>query len=125
MSEYNTPPVTAPHVPNYLIASIFLTLCCCLPLGIPAIIFSSMASSHLAAGNYAAASDASNKAKLFLVDIKDFDGVLQTAGFAACDSDLFFVASDLFFKFFYFIAMVFNILFYFIYRLSKRAARKI
>lgn len=65
MSEYNTPPVTAPHVPNYLIASIFLTLCCCLPLGIPAIIFSSMASSHLAAGNYAAALEASNKAKLF------------------------------------------------------------
>jgi len=60
--EPSTPP---PHVPNYLVASIFLTACCCLPLGIPAIIFSSQASSQLAAGNYAAALEASNKAKLF------------------------------------------------------------
>jgi hypothetical protein len=52
-------------IPNYLVQSIVATLCCCLPLGIVAIIFSAQVNSKLAAGDLAGARDASAKAKMF------------------------------------------------------------
>lgn len=52
-------------IPNYLVQSILITLCCCLPLGIVAIIFSAQVNSKLAVGDVAGAQDASNKARLF------------------------------------------------------------
>jgi hypothetical protein len=55
----------AQTIPNYLVQSILVTLCCCLPLGVVAIIFSAQVNSKLAAGDIAGAQDASNKAKLF------------------------------------------------------------
>lgn len=62
-----TGPVTGggPQIPNYLVQSILVTLCCCLPLGIVAIIFSAQVNSKLAQGDYAGAQEASNKAKMF------------------------------------------------------------
>lgn len=54
-----------PVIPNYLVHSIIATLCCCLPLGIVAIIFSAQVNQKLAIGDVAGAQDASNKAKLF------------------------------------------------------------
>jgi hypothetical protein len=59
------PGAPATQVPNYLVQSILVTLCCCLPLGVVAIIFSAQVNSKLAAGDVAGAMDASRKAKLF------------------------------------------------------------
>jgi hypothetical protein len=52
-------------VPNYLWPSIAATLCCCAPLGIPAIIYASRVDAFVANGDHAAAQEASNKAKMF------------------------------------------------------------
>ena len=62
--SYGTPPAGEP-IPNYLIQSIIVTLCCCLPLGVVAIIFAAQVNSKLAAGDVAGARDASAKAKMF------------------------------------------------------------
>jgi hypothetical protein len=59
------PQPAGPGIPNYLIQSILVTLCCCQPLGIVAIIFAAMVNSRIAAGDLAGARDASSKAKLF------------------------------------------------------------
>ncbi|HEX7808552.1 MAG TPA: CD225/dispanin family protein [Thermoanaerobaculia bacterium] len=45
--------------------SIIVTLCCCLPLGVVAIIFAAQVNTKLAAGDIAGAREASDKAKLF------------------------------------------------------------
>jgi hypothetical protein len=65
--SYGTPSagVPGPTIPNYLVQSILVTLCCCLPLGVVAIVFSAQVNSKLAAGDIAGAQDASNKAKMF------------------------------------------------------------
>jgi interferon-induced transmembrane protein len=52
-------------IPNYLVQSIIVTLCCCLPLGVVAIIFAAQVNSKMAAGDVAGAREASDKAKLF------------------------------------------------------------
>ena len=68
-SGYGAPgpgtPAPGPAIPNYLVQSILVTLCCCLPLGVVAIVFSAQVNSKLAAGDIAGAQDASNKAKMF------------------------------------------------------------
>lgn len=59
------PPTTAPAaVPNYLIPAI-LSLFCCWPLAIVAIIFAAQVNGKVAAGDIQGAIDASKKAKLF------------------------------------------------------------
>lgn len=59
------PPVGGPaNVPNYLIPAI-LSLFCCWPLAIVAIIFAAQVNGKVAAGDIAGAVDASKKAKLF------------------------------------------------------------
>lgn len=52
-------------MPNYLVQSILVTLCCCLPFGIVAIIFAAQVNSKLATGDYAGAVEASGKAKMW------------------------------------------------------------
>ena len=52
-------------VPNYLVYSILVTLFCCLPLGVVAIVFAAQVNSKLAAGDYYGAVDASNKARMW------------------------------------------------------------
>ncbi len=54
-----------PAIPNYLVHSILVTLFCCLPLGIAAIVFSAQVNSKLAAGDVQGATDSSDKARLF------------------------------------------------------------
>lgn len=63
--QYGAGPATEGGVPNYLVQSILVTIFCCLPFGIPAIIFAAQVNGKLAAGDYAGAVDASNKAKMW------------------------------------------------------------
>jgi hypothetical protein len=50
-------------VPNYLVYSILVTIFCCVPFGIVSIVYAAQVNGKLAAGDYAGAVDASNKAK--------------------------------------------------------------
>jgi hypothetical protein len=59
---YGQPPVY-PYVPNYLAHAIVVTLLCCLPFGIPAIVYSSQVNGRLAVGDVAGAQDCSRKAR--------------------------------------------------------------
>jgi Interferon-induced transmembrane protein/zinc-ribbon domain len=52
-------------VPNYLVFAILATVFCCLPTGIPAIIYAAQVNSKLQAGDYAGAQAASSNAKLW------------------------------------------------------------
>ena len=54
---------TPRSVPSYLAQAIIVTLLCCLPFGIVAIVYAAQVSGKLAAGDYAGAVEASNKAK--------------------------------------------------------------
>lgn len=60
------PPLTGqprPHVPNYLVPAILCTVFCCLPFGIPAIVFAAQVNSKLQAGDVTGAMASSAKAK--------------------------------------------------------------
>ncbi len=59
----NTPPPAV--IPNYLVQSILVTLFCCWPFGIPAIVLAAKVNGLAASGNIAGALDASNKAKMW------------------------------------------------------------
>jgi len=59
------PPTGGPAtVPNYMVPAI-ISIFCCWPLAIPAIIFASQVNNKAAAGDIAGAQDASKKAKMF------------------------------------------------------------
>jgi len=65
-----TPPMTqAPVIgerpPDYLAFSIIVTLCCCMPMGVVAIVFSANSRSMLESGNLEGAKEAADKARLF------------------------------------------------------------
>jgi hypothetical protein len=64
--QWTPPPATGgtTTVPNYLVPAI-LSIFCCWPLGIVAIIFAAQVNGKVAAGDLAGAADASKKAKLF------------------------------------------------------------
>jgi hypothetical protein len=67
MSQNWTPPPAAggsATVPNYLVPAI-ISIFCCWPVAIAAIIFATQVNSKLAAGDTAGAQEASKKAKMF------------------------------------------------------------
>jgi hypothetical protein len=67
MSQNWTPPPASggsATVPNYLVPAI-ISIFCCWPLAIPAIIFATQVNGKVAAGDIAGAQDSSKKAKMF------------------------------------------------------------
>jgi hypothetical protein len=52
-------------IPNYLVQSILVTLLCCLPFGIPAIVYSAQVNGKIQSGDIQGAIDSSNKAKMW------------------------------------------------------------
>jgi len=57
------PQLSGQQIPNYMAQSILVTLFCCLPAGIPAIVYAAQVNSKLQAGDVAGAMDSSQKAK--------------------------------------------------------------
>ena len=53
------------RIPNYLAPSIIVTLFCCLPLGIPAILFSAQVNGKIQAGDIRGAMESSRRAKMW------------------------------------------------------------
>lgn len=74
----------APQAPvkNYLVPAILVTLCCCLPGGVVAIIYAAQVNSKLNAGDVAGAMAASNNAKTWCW-ISAIVGILLGLGGAA------------------------------------------
>ena len=61
-------PITAvpgAEIPNYLWQSIAVTLCCCLPFGIAAIVYAAQVNSKLGLGDTVGAQNSSKKAKMW------------------------------------------------------------
>jgi hypothetical protein len=54
-----------PQIPNYLVQAILVTLCCCLPFGIVAIIYAAQVNGKIDSGDIPGAIAASNNAKLW------------------------------------------------------------
>jgi len=71
-----------PKVPNYLVHSIIVTLCCCLPFGIVALVYAAQVNSKLAIGDVAAAEASSRNAKTWAI-VGFIAGIVSGAGFAA------------------------------------------
>lgn len=62
-SAVPTPSKRPPNVTNWLVPAIFCTLCCCLPTGIPAIVFAAHANSRKSAGDWDGAQAAARSAR--------------------------------------------------------------
>jgi hypothetical protein len=58
-------PVTPVKIPNYLVQSILVTLCCCLPFGIVSIVYAAQVNTKANAGDIQGAMDASRKANMW------------------------------------------------------------
>jgi hypothetical protein len=54
-----------PQMPNYLVPAILCTIFCCLPFGIPAIIFAAQVNAKLQAGDVSGAMESSRKARMW------------------------------------------------------------
>jgi hypothetical protein len=52
-------------VPNYLVQAILVTVCCCMPFGIPAIVFAAQVNTKLGRGDVLGAQESSRKAKMW------------------------------------------------------------
>jgi hypothetical protein len=52
-------------IEDYLVPAILVTLCCCLPFGIAAIVYAAQANSKKSVGDWAGAKDAAGKAKMW------------------------------------------------------------
>jgi hypothetical protein len=59
--------VPAVSVPNYLVFAILVTVFCCLPTGIAAIIYAAQVNTKLQAGDIAGAQQASKNAKMWVL----------------------------------------------------------
>ena len=62
-NPYQSANQTTPQIPNYLVQSILVTVFCCIPFGIVAIIKAASVNGKIAAGDIAGAQEASQSAK--------------------------------------------------------------
>lgn len=62
-----TPQDDEPMPPTYLVWSVIMTVICCLPAGVVAIVFSSMVSNRFYAGNIEGAKRASRRAEIWII----------------------------------------------------------
>ena len=53
------------YIPDYLVQAILITVCCCLPFGIVAIVYAARVKAFLLGGQNAMAQEASDKAKMW------------------------------------------------------------
>jgi uncharacterized membrane protein YvbJ len=58
-------PVTQVAIPNYLVQAIIITLCCCLPFGIVAIVYAAQVNTKAKVGDIQGAVDSSGKARMW------------------------------------------------------------
>ena len=58
-------PVPHAHIPNFLVPSILVTIFCCWPFGIPAIVFAAKVDGMVSRGDIAGAQHASDQAKMW------------------------------------------------------------
>lgn len=65
--EFAGAPTSQQKPKNYLVESILITLCCCLPLGIVGIVFAAQVDSKWNAGDHAGAISAADNAKKFVL----------------------------------------------------------
>ncbi len=65
LQQVNNSGVLSVAIPNYLAQSILVTLLCCLPFGIPAIVYSAQVNGKIQAGDIQGAVDSSKKAKMW------------------------------------------------------------
>ncbi len=54
-----------PKIENYLVPSVLVTLCCCIPAGIVAIVYAAQVNSKLAAGDVGGAQESARLAKIW------------------------------------------------------------
>ena len=64
---YSLPPAQGPAVESYLVPSILVTVLCCLPFGIPAIIYAAQVQEKLQRGDIAGAQQSSKNAKTWCI----------------------------------------------------------
>ena len=57
----------AQPIQTYLVPAILVTIFCCMPFGVVAIVFAAQASSKLNVGDFAGAQDSSEKAKIWCI----------------------------------------------------------
>jgi len=69
-------------VPNYLVQSILATLCCCLPLGVVAVIYAAQVNSKLAAGDVAGARVSAARARTWSI-VSLIAGIVTSGAMAA------------------------------------------
>jgi hypothetical protein len=72
--------VATQNIPNYLVQSILVTLLCCLPFGIPAIVYAAQVNGKIQAGDTKGALASSKNAKLWCW-ISFGLGILAIAGY--------------------------------------------
>ncbi|MES2439429.1 MAG: CD225/dispanin family protein [Verrucomicrobiota bacterium] len=63
--SYHSPAAMGPNIPNYLWQSIVVTIFCCWPFGIPAIVYAAKVDGLKARGDIAGAMSASKSAKMW------------------------------------------------------------
>ena len=59
--------VVVKPIPTHMVDAILATIFCCLPFGIPAIVYASQVNPRIAAGDYEGATRASKKASMWML----------------------------------------------------------